>query len=105
MPSDRRFQPGDTCTLESFLETLDYPILWLVSYGQPAGTEFAVLEKDVVPEGALEAFGEIADNGFWRWDGHGDLRDWGNNTVTGLQAREDKKLYVAEEEEDATMWV
>ena len=44
---------------------------------------------NALPFDPSEVEGEVDDEGVWRWDGAGDLRDWSQNSITQLVAWKD----------------
>jgi hypothetical protein len=80
--------------------------VFLVSVGIPAGVEIDLEDTEAPDAGAMvpldpgdaanalpfdpsEVEGEVDDEGVWRWDGAGDLRDWSQNPITQLVAWKD----------------
>lgn len=65
----------------SYVNTLQNPIVFYASYGEPTGSRTAVLDDTRIPfdMAALEG---VVVNGEWCWNGEGEPTDHNRNTVT-----------------------
>ena len=78
-------------TLVDFANSIEYPVLFWVSVGQPTGDYIPLGYPDwSYPESWDDAEGTVDSDGDWNWDGEGDPRDARSNTVYRLSVYSDR---------------
>jgi hypothetical protein len=85
-----------TVTMADYASTRDAVCVFFASIGTPAGDYLPLGAPDVVDEFTerlASLRGYVDEHGDWAWDGKGDPRDCRGNTVTKVQAYQNRATW------------
>jgi len=89
-------RPYEEMTLADYASSRDAVCVFFAGIGTPAGDYLPLGVPDVVDEFAerlLGLRGYVDEHGDWAWDGNGDPRDCRGNTVTKVQAYQNRETW------------